>query len=370
MSVPLVALRLGGVFLYYGGMTKTDLLSEHLPTSIIGFLKHSLSSEEFEVIPLAGDASARRYYRIALEDKTYVLMEWEPYKEADYPFLSVLRHFERHNVNTPKVIDMAPDAGLLLLEDLGDLTLERKFWETQNQENIIPFYKLAIDELIKIHYNSSKEKTNSCTAFDMNFDTKKLLWELNYAKNHLLNGFLKLSFSKEEEATLEQDFTSLCEVLSSEPRYICHRDYHSRNLMLKMGNVKVIDFQDARMGPVQYDLVSLLHDSYVKINESTHDILLDYYLDQAQFFYDSPLDKNHFMEIYKLQIIQRCFKACGSFASFFMTREDLRYIHYIQPTLKKVQAFLKSTPYTAFKNLFEIQKIADQDYKKLCTPSS
>jgi len=352
-------------------MTNKDLLNNTIAPKITNVRKSYFDSKEFELIPLAGDASARRYYRVAYKGQTFVLMEWESFtNNNDYPFLSVLNHFKYNNVHVPQVIDLDPDHGLILLEDLGDLTLERKFWESQNQKLIIPFYKLAIDELIKIHYNSSLSNDKTCTAFKMRFDTDKLLWELNYAKNHLLDSLLKLPLSENESIQLQDEFSKICLTLSSEPTYICHRDYHSRNLMLKMGKIHVIDFQDARLGPIQYDLVSLLHDSYVNINEETHETLLQYYFKESSKFYTQPFDREHFDSIYQLQMIQRCFKACGSFSSFFNTREDLRYIHYIQPTLKKIAKTIDSIDsYPQFKKLFTDFKIHEKDYKKICTPS-
>jgi len=96
------------------------------------FLKNSLKSEDFKVYSLAGDASNRRYYRVILDHQSWVLMRWEPYDPNNYPFLSVLQHFAKAEVHVPEVVFQSPQDGLVLLEDLGDLTLERKFWESQS----------------------------------------------------------------------------------------------------------------------------------------------------------------------------------------------------------------------------------------------
>src|SRR5687768_3112531 len=112
------------------------------------FLETHLQSDDFKVYQLAGDASNRRYYRIMHNNQSWVLMRWEPFDPENYPFLSVLNHFAKHSVKVPEVAGMDSALGLVLLEDLGDLTLERKFWESQSQESSIPFYKQAVDELI------------------------------------------------------------------------------------------------------------------------------------------------------------------------------------------------------------------------------
>ncbi len=299
------------------------------------FLEKTLSFKDIKILPLAGDASNRKYYRIVHSEDSWVLMKWEPFNPEEYPFLSVLQHFANNGVLVPKVVGMSPSEGLVLLEDLGDLTLERRFWENQNQETIIFFYKMALDEIIKIHGKATQNKSN-CTAFKIQFDTEKLLWELNYGKDNLIEGVLKADLSPKVQNELQKIFLNICETLHNEPKVICHRDYHSRNLMIKRDKMFVIDFQDARMGPVQYDLVSLFRDSYVDLEDGTVAQLMDYYLDQTKSFLPKNFSRDHFDKIYELQSLQRCFKACGSFASFYHQRGDKRYLKYLTPTLKRV----------------------------------
>ncbi|MCB0384977.1 MAG: hypothetical protein KDD43_06260, partial [Bdellovibrionales bacterium] len=175
---------------------KTELVAQPIEPYVLNFLSRQMDSDRYQVLPLAGDASARRYYRIVCEEDSWVLMQWEPFEANDkYPFLSVQKHFLKHGVQVPDVKCMAPELGLVMLEDLGDLTLERKFWENQNQDLALPFYLQAIDELIKIHYSATQDMDPSCTAFAIEFDTKKLLWEMNYGRQHLLEALGEVSFS-------------------------------------------------------------------------------------------------------------------------------------------------------------------------------
>ena len=339
--------------------------------SMISFLTEALASREFEVVPLAGDASSRKYFRIVHQDRSWVLMAWEPFEDVEkYPFLSVLKHFRKHRIRVPQVNRVSAEAGLILLEDLGDLTLERKFWENQDQSLALPYYFQAVDELIKIHYQASDDRATDCTAFEISFDKEKFLWEMNYGREHLIEKLAGVKLTPAESAELDKCFSSICEKLDKEPKYISHRDYHSRNLMLKLGQMRVIDFQDARMGPIQYDLVSLIHDSYVDLNkESQEKILADYLLKAAEF--NSNLSLEQFRHIFQLQMIQRCFKACGSFASFFNNRNDLRYLKYIKPTIKKVAIALKDQPeYQGFLKVIEDHNLLDREFDKECKPSS
>ena len=159
---------------------------------------------------------------------------------------------------------------------------------------------------------------------------------MHYAKKHYFQDFLGVKLSPQEEETLESAFQQICQHLSRQERVICHRDYHSRNVMFKLGKVFVIDFQDARMGPIHYDLVSLLKDSYVNLSDESQEILLQYYFDQMMTRKQKDLNNEDFFSTYELQCIQRQLKACGSFASFYNTREDLRYLKYLKPTTKAI----------------------------------
>lgn len=329
------------------------------------FLEASLKTPDFKVYSLAGDASNRRYYRIVHNQQSWVLMRWDPFIPEKYPFLSVLNHFAINGVHVPQVVSMSPKEGLVLLEDLGDLTLERKFWEAQNQDQSLEFYKMAIDELIKIHHKATADQ-RPCTAFELKFDTEKFMWEMNYGRENLLEGILEYKFKKGEDKELQNIFLDICSRLDREPKKIVHRDYHSRNLMIKLDQMTVIDFQDARLGPIQYDLVSLMRDSYVDMSDEMSQKLINYYLQESQSFLSKDFSRSHFDEIYELQTIQRCFKACGSFASFYHLRQDKRYLKYLSGTLRKVLKAINEFPeYKQFADILIDSGALEQKYESL-----
>ncbi len=349
----------------YDDFINNFLLTTFQKNPALNPTKAYLKADEFHVYQLAGDASNRRYYRIVFSNQSWVLMRWEPFDPNNYPFLSVLNHFAKNKVHVPTVVGMDSNLGLVLLEDLGDLTLERKFWESQNQESSIAFYKQAIDELIKIHFKASADKS-PCTAFQIQFDVEKFLWEMNYGKDNLLSGICKFSFSEKGQSEITTVFTEICQRLHDEPKYIAHRDYHSRNLMIKLDDMRVIDFQDARLGPIQYDLVSLFRDSYVNLNDEIADLLIDDYLEKAKPYLPKKFSRDQFDEIYELQTIQRCFKACGSFASFYQQRKDTRYLKYISHTLKRVLKSLTEFPeYKVFVDVLIDSGSLEKQYENL-----
>lgn len=307
------------------------------------FVKKSLKTSDFSIFPLAGDASSRKYYRVTSQTASWVLMKWEAVADpSTYPFLSIQKHLREHKINVPEIFEADYSAGLYLLEDLGDLTLERKFWENLHQENVLPFYKVTLDQLVILHRLAlDKKNLSNCTAYSVRFDTEKFKWELNYTLTYLFKTFLRVNPS--DENSLQKEFELLASTLAEIPSVLTHRDFHSRNLMIKSNKIYFIDFQDARMGPPQYDVVSLLHDSYVHLSQESHDELLDYYLEvfpEALKLYSS---KKNFLNYYNLQTLQRCFKACGTFAAIHAQREDTRYLKYLPHTLPKVRHALENT---------------------------
>lgn len=326
-------------------------------------LKLSSTDRTARLIQLAGDASARRYYRVVHEDRSWVLMSWEPFKAADYPFLSVHALFKDADVRVPEVVAVSEAGGMILLEDLGDLTLERKFWENQNFTLAKPFYESSLEELLKIHFKTLKSKVSS-TAHRLQFDTEKFMWEFNYTRDHLIEKLGQIKTTPVQAALLQDTFHKISERLHNEPKWITHRDYHSRNLMIKFDEIRVIDFQDARGGPLQYDLVSLLRDSYVNMSDSDADDLLKKFWSEARKQFTQEMSFEHFQLIYELQTVQRCFKACGSFSSFWNTRQDTRYLKHVQPTLKRVMKALYTFPeYKDFSGFLLDSGLLERNYE-------
>jgi len=224
---------------------------------------------------------------------------------------------------------------------------------------------MAVDEIVKIHHKATATP-GKCTAFDIKFDTEKFLWEMNYGKDNLIEGVLKFKFNDKTGKDIQRIFTDICAKLDNEPKKIVHRDYHSRNLMIKLDEMKVIDFQDARMGPIQYDLVSLFKDSYVNMNDEMTKTLMDYYLNSSKEFLPKNFSRAHFDEMYELQSIQRCFKACGSFASFYNLRNDRRYLKYLSGTLKRVLKSLTEFPdYKPFADILIDSGALERKYETL-----
>lgn len=340
-----------------------------LSSEITAFIAKKIRTSDFECLQLAGDASTRKYYRIVFDSQSRVLMSWDPFQDsANYPFLNVLNHFAKVDVRVPQVEAYSPELGIVLLEDLGDLTLERKFWENQNQSLAMPFYEQAADELIKIHFLASRKVSPPSVCQTTEFNTAKFMWEMNYAREHFLEKVAGIKLNAADEKKLQAEFLEICEILDKQPKYVCHRDYHSRNLMVKLGRIYVIDFQDARTGPLQYDLVSLVHDSYVQLSPESVTAIKNDYINKARDCEGQQVINSDFEEIFTVQTIQRCFKACGSFTSFYNSRNDTRYLKYIRATAQTVAQALKSDGrFQLMKSLFT-DGLTERNYEELCEP--
>jgi aminoglycoside/choline kinase family phosphotransferase len=169
------------------------------------------------------------------------------------------------------------------------------------------------------------------------FDTEKLYQEMEFTKKYFLKMLMGLDVQSSSIETLYKKLYDVCFEISNEPRVLVHRDYHSRNLMIKNGEQIVIDFQDARMGTPLYDLVSLLEDCYYQLEAENKDKLIKYYYNTYFKTIDSQKSYEQFIRLYDLMAIQRVYKAIGSFAYIYADRKDIRYLKYIGYAFEKVR---------------------------------
>lgn len=304
--------------------------------------KDLLKDETIEnVEKLTGDASTRKYYRIWTEKRSYVVCLDNPTADnADEPsFLKLQRVLHQEKVRVPLIYDRELSTGYILEEDLGDVTFLKDIATMENAESEFAYYKEAIDLMGSIHsIDTSKYAGESFTK--LAFDTEKLYQEMEFTKKYFLKMYLDLDVESKEVETLYRKLKNMCESISAEPRTLVHRDYHSRNLMIKEGRQIVIDFQDARMGTPLYDLVSLLEDCYYQLESVNKEKLIQYYFETYYKNFDSKKSFKDFKRLYDMMAIQRVFKAIGSFAYIYADRKDLRYIKYIGYAFEKVRTFM------------------------------
>lgn len=305
-----------------------------------------LSPDDIRLEKLPGDASDRRFYRARLpEGKSYIIMQLEtgcpaPEDPDTLPYINILYHLDLCRANVPKLHFYDPAVGLLLLEDLGETTLEDEIRQ-QGITAARPLYRQAIDELLKIQIIGTRKRCEHCIAFHRSFDEEKFFWELNFFREHTLEGYLERRISSGDMQRLEEAFRQLCRTLAAEPKFFTHRDYHSRNLMVRDGRIGVIDFQDARLGPLQYDLSSLLRDSYVVLPEDLREELIEYYLQEKDRMEGTVSDRDHFRKVFDLVSVQRNLKAAGTFGYMAVIKGKKRYLQYLPDTFGYVRENLE-----------------------------
>jgi aminoglycoside/choline kinase family phosphotransferase len=172
------------------------------------------------------------------------------------------------------------------------------------------------------------------------FDVEKLTWELQFFTKHFLEAYRGAQITAAARDALAGEYASIAAELAGEPRVLCHRDYHSRNLMMYEGSLYIIDFQDARMGPDTYDLVSLLRDSYVDFIEAQVDALMAFFLALRDGRLPARSDPTEFRRRFDLMALQRNLKALGTFGFQTTSRQNTVYIQYIPRTLAFAKANL------------------------------
>jgi aminoglycoside/choline kinase family phosphotransferase len=300
--------------------------------------------------PLAGDASDRKYYRISFQmgessepPKSMILMQLqEPHPGHENDFTRTLKFLKTLGLPAPELFQYQSKKGLLFLEDLGGHTLED--WIRDHPEDKETFYRQAVDLLVRLHHLATKNISAECPAFHLNFDVEKLMWEMDFMLEHYVKGLHQSHLNDQEIAKMRGHFLTLCQTLAKQEPIFTHRDFHSRNMMVKNGDLVLLDFQDARMGPCQYDLVSLLKDSYVPLDENFRNELIERYILGKEKVENRPVDRQEFHQIFDLMSIQRNLKAVGTFAFQAVAKENRRYLEYIPNTLAYVLQTLASRP--------------------------
>ena len=266
-----------------------------------------LNSDQFEINFLAGDASFRRYARIILNNKTFMLMDAPPSMEDCRPFVSIDEFFDGHGVRVPHIVAKDLENGFLLLEDFGDVLLSM----------------LLDDQTVDAHYAQSFKQLIQLQSIDgqnqfPTYSYEKLISEMELLTDWLLPS-LKIQPSESEKALIKRTFAILANAALAQPQVIVHRDFHSRNLMILDGETEqgVIDFQDAVSGADTYDLISITRDAYVQWNAERVYGWFKVFYDLLPESAKEDRDFEQFKKDADLMAIQRHIKILGIFVRLF-----------------------------------------------------
>jgi aminoglycoside/choline kinase family phosphotransferase len=291
-----------------------------------------LAHEGASATALTGDASDRRYFRVVTPDRPsrIAAVHSGPIRLETLPFAIVADLFARMPVPVPRIHGHSDDLGVVLVDDLGDLTLQA-WLSSASDDQRLARYREAVALIVTLQQRGRALASPSLLPYQLAFDVDKLLFELHFFTTHFLEAHLGAHLAPHERHGLETAYRNIVEELASEPRVLCHRDYHSRNLMLHEGRLWLIDFQDARMGPDTYDLVSLLRDAYVEVTEPDVDQLIGTFLDLCGA--DDGYRRD-FRRRFDLMAVQRTLKALGTFGFQATSRGNRTYLASVPRCLR------------------------------------
>lgn len=302
------------------------------------------------LVRLKGDASTRSFYRVSQPGRPALVLMLYP--EAFDWETSSLRgnheHLESVGVPVPKISRVVPERGIVLLEDLGDTTLQAALLADPSRDRRA-LYREAIDIILLLQEKGTRQLPPHAVARSRALDEAKFLWEMEHFYTHFVLGYRRARMDADEEGLFRTFFGWLAASLDRAERVLCHRDFQSRNLMLTSGGLRVIDYQDARMGPASYDLASLLRDSSLDIEEDLREEGIACFLSGRR-----GLGPEEFREEFERMALQRNIKDLGTFGYQVHHAGNEEYGQYIPRTLSMVRsALLRNQRYHGIFPLFE-----------------
>ena len=306
---------------------------------------------DYEIAPASADASFRRYFRVQYDATSRIVMDAPPEQEDCQPFIHVSSLMAGIGLHVPVVLRQDLQQGFLLLTDLGD----RVYLSELNADTVEDLYGDALQALLRLQAHGAADLPP--------YDRGLLMNEMELFRQWYLERHLGLPLTGSENATIDAVFAYLADHALQQPRVIVHRDYHSRNLMVSSPNPGILDFQDAVIGPITYDLVSLLRDCYIAWPRSQVENWVSQYYRQAR---SEGLLENvseaQFLNWFDLMGIQRHLKASGIFARLNYRDGKSAYLGDIPRTLGYVIDVGKDYPVLRpFIELIERVMTVDKD---------
>ncbi|KZY49669.1 phosphotransferase, partial [Pseudoalteromonas shioyasakiensis] len=289
---------------------------------------------EYQLAAITGDASFRRYFRVNTSDQSYIVMDSDPDKLDNTPYIELNKVFSQHGFKLPKILQADEKQGFFLLSDLGNTHLA----DLLGDEDRTLHYK----HLIKL---SAQWAQIPPAQYMKVFDGEFLQFELSIFRDWLVDNFIGEQLSVDEQQMWQQACELLVNNALEQPIVTVHRDFHSRNIMRTGQQWAIIDYQDAVQGPVCYDLVSLLRDCYFKLPEQELDYLLHYAYDEfseQQLLQDTSFAM--FKRWFDLTGVQRHLKAAGIFCRLKLRDGKSGYLNNVLPTLTYISNVSKEYP--------------------------
>lgn len=321
-------------------------------------------AKPFKQIQLKGDGSQRRWYRLKADRHSLIMADHGIQIHAETSeidaFVNIGRHLFNARLPVPQIYDYDRFAGLVFLEDLGDLDLQAAVHQEPDQKEILAWYQTIIDILVEFSINGISGFDSGWAYQTPSYDKLLILEkECRYFVEAFINGYLDRQVSFE---TYESEFNRIAsKTLESPVMGLMHRDFQSRNIMCKKNRFYLIDFQGARFGPLQYDLASLLIDPYVDLPLNLQSRLLDYCSDKIR--QRTATAGNTFRECFRYCSLTRNLQILGAFGYLTRVMQKNQFERYIPSALKNLDRQLSGSIGEEFPGLKDLVQEINTDHR-------
>lgn len=307
--------------------------------------------------PIQTDAGTRRYFRLFTSDSTIIAVDSDPAHEDNKAFIDIACRLQQSGLRVPEIYHYNLEKGFLLLEDLGDRhMLSRLIEATSNAGDI---YQIAGDCMVMMQ---QRTRTDGLPLFNRNF----ILLELNIFEDWFINRHLHYNLDQQSKHTILTMHQLLIGNCEQQPQAFMHRDFHSRNLMVDTGNkMAIIDFQGAMLGPVTYDIGSLLKDAYTLAPKELEQSLCE----QHRSSLSEPVSAEQYEYWYRLTALQRHLKIMGLFCRLHYRDGKSQYLSHLPTVAQYINDTLdRYSKFSEFSNLFN--RLLDRQSNKLACARS
>ncbi len=309
---------------------------------LLALYKDAFGAEPSDVVRLAADGSARSYHRLSGPDGRTVIGGVGPEPEENRAFLSYSRAFRGIDLPVPEIYAADPEAGVWLMEDLGDTTLFAALSEARKSSGdgfpsaMLEPYRKVVAMLPRFQVEGHRVIDYELAYPRAAFDRQSITWDLNYFKYH----FLKLAHVPFREEPLERDFAALIDfLLDTDTDFFLYRDFQSRNIMLRDGEPWFIDYQGGRRGAPQYDIASLLYDAKAALPDDVRESLLEHYLDALSE--RTPVDRDAFRALYPGYVLVRILQALGAYGYRGFFEQKARFLKSVPHAARNIAGILE-----------------------------
>lgn len=321
-------------------------------------LVNSREFAEIRITPMSGDGSSRRFWRIKLNRRAVCLAVAPPdlaAKNMDEARAARLigTHLHEQGVNVPEQYGWDADSGLILFEDFGDCKLHDLVKDCTSSSNDIdlsrirPLYRDSVQKLARMQIAGS-ENFNPAWCWDTSVYDKAVMLERE--SGYFLRACWLDLLQEKEPQGLQEEFVLLADkAAEAQADYFLHRDFQSRNIMIHGEQVRFIDFQGGRLGPLGYDLASLLIDPYTGLPEDFRDELFEMYCDAVDRL--AEFDRQQFRQEYMILALQRNLQIAGAFSFLSEVLKKTFFRQFIHPALLSLQVIVSDPLFDEFQVL-------------------